>query len=135
MHSRTSLGLGILIGGLVLAVSCSGPSPDAAEEPDGADRSRRYHVRLDVTERKEAANQTLGRALEWWGDHSETVSARPLASGDDSPVAVVWRAPLYRIQIGPFPSRAQADSVLEIARSAFPDAFVSPARARPDRPK
>jgi len=135
MRSRATVGLGALIGALVLAVSCSGPSPDAAEETGAADRSRRYHVRLDMTEQKEAANRTLGRALEWWNAHSEAVSARPLGAADDSPVAVVWRAPLYRIQIGPFPSRAQADSVLEIARSTFPDAFVSPARTGAARPK
>lgn len=132
MYSRASVGLGLLIGGVVLAVSCSGPSP---EETDGAAPSRPYHVRLDVTEKKDAANRTLGRALEWWAENADAVSARPVASDDDSPVAVVWRAPLYRVQIGPFPSRAQADSVLQIAQSTFPDAFVSPARTGSPRRK
>lgn len=134
MHPRSSVGLGILIGGLILGLSCSGPSPDASDAPETADPSRVYHVRLDVTEEKDAADRTLGRALEWWGERSEAIVARPLPTDDGSPVAVVWKAPLYRIQIGPFASRAEADSVLQVARSSFPDAFVSPARRGKDQP-
>lgn len=128
MHSRSSVGLGILVGGLLLGLSCSGPSPDASDASGTTDPSRVYNVRLEVTKEKEAANQTLGRALEWWNERSGAVSAHPLSTDDDSPVTVVWQAPLYRIQVGPFASRAQADSVLAEAQSVFPDAFVSPAR-------
>jgi len=125
MPLRSFVGAGVLIGGLLVAVSCSGPSSvpsDASEEG----RSRVYHVRLDVTKEKKTANRMLGRALEWWNERSETASARPLSSANDSPVSVVWRVPYYRVQIGPFASRTQADSVLQVARSAFPGAFVSP---------
>lgn len=127
MHPRSVIGLGLLIGGVVLGVSCSGPSSTPSEGVEEDRPSRVYHVRLDVTEKKGAANRILGRALEWWEERSNTFSARPLSSAE-SPVAVVWQAPLYRIQIGPFASRSEADSVLQEAQSAFPDAFVSPER-------
>lgn len=123
MRTRTSVGLGLFAVALLIALSCTGPS---STSPDREDRSRVYHVQLDMMEDKARADRTLGRALEWWQRRSDV--PRPLTGSDDSPVRVVWRAPLYRIRIGPFASRAQADSVLQRARSTFPDAFVSPDR-------
>ena len=124
MSLRASVGLGILAVALLLGLSCSGPS--SAPSGETADRSRVYHVQLDMTKEKEAANQILGRALKWWEAHSASVAARPLTEVDASPVTVAWRAPLYRVRIGPFASRAQAESVLETAQSSFPGAFVRP---------
>ena len=124
MPLRASVGLGVLVGALMLGLSCSGPSPSSSEKD--SDRSRVYHVQLDMTKEKEAANQILGRALKWWEAHSASVAARPLTAADASPVTVAWRAPLYRVRIGPFASRTQAESVLETAQSAFPGAFVRP---------
>jgi hypothetical protein len=80
-----------------------------------------------MTREKEAANQILGRALTWWEARAGTAVPRSLAAPGESSVTVAWRAPLYRIRVGPFASRAQADSVLRVAQSAFPGAFVRPA--------
>ena len=124
MSLRASVGLGVLAGALLLGLSCSGPSP--APSGETTDPSRVYHVQLDMTKEKETANQILGRALTWWEAHAASVAARPLTAADASPVTVAWRAPLYRVRIGPFASRDQAESVLQTAQSAFPGAFVRP---------
>jgi len=135
MPVRFSFGLGLLAGLLLLGLSCSGPSPEAPASSEAAtDRSRAYHVQLDMTKEKEAANRILGQALQWWDAHEGAWSAPPLTPPDASPVTVAWRAPLYRIRLGPFATRAQADSVLAAAQSAFPGAFVRPARTAPARP-
>lgn len=128
MCSRIFTGWGLFIGGVLLAISCTGPSPDATESDVEDERSRVYHVQLDMTEEKAEANQTLGRALEWWDEQSSSEVPRPLAPSEDSVVNIAWQAPLYRVRLGPFASRAQADSVLHAAQSAFPDAFVRPER-------
>jgi cell division septation protein DedD len=133
MPFRVSLGKGVLVGLVLLGLSCSGPSPDESPPETRPDRSRGYHVQLDMTKKKENANQILGRALQWWKTHSEGVDVRPSTASSSSPVTVVWRAPLYRVRIGPFSTKAEADSVLHAAQSAFPGAFVRPARS-PTRP-
>jgi cell division septation protein DedD len=124
MPLRSSLVIGILVGTLLLGLSCSGPAPDPARETE----SRRYLVQLDRADDKTVANRTLGRALQWWKTHADAVEPRPRTDSSDSPVTVIWRAPLYRVRLGPFASRAAADSVLQQARSAFPNAFVHPER-------
>lgn len=135
MPVRVSFGLGLLAGLLLLGLSCSGPSPEAPASPEATgDRSRAYHVQLDMTKEKEAANRILGQALQWWETHEGAWSVRPLTAPGESPVTVAWRAPLYRIRLGPFPTRAQADSVLAVAQSAFPGAFVRPAGNDSARP-
>jgi hypothetical protein len=127
---RLFIGLGLLVGGVLLGLSCTGPAPDAPET--AGTESRLYHVQLYRTRQKAKANRMLGRALAWWEEQDGTVGPRPLTT-DAPPVDVAWRAPLYRVRLGPFASRQAADSVLAAARSSFPDAFVRPERvsARP----
>ena len=129
MPLRVSIGLGVLVGVLFLGMSCSGPSAgDGAPSGETSSESARaYHVQLDMTREKETADRILGRALRWWEARAEGEGLDPVTGSEESLVTVAWRAPLYRIRIGPFASRAQADSVLRTARSTFPGAFVRPA--------
>lgn len=117
---------GPIIGGVLLGLSCSGPAPDAT--PTAETDARVYHVQLEETKQKAEANRMIGRVLEWWEKQAATVGPRPLET-ESSPVSVAWRAPLYRVRLGPFASRAEADSVLAVAQRTFPDAFVRPERA------
>jgi hypothetical protein len=50
------------------------------------------------------------------------------AQASDVAVSIKWRAPFYRVRIGPFATEQQAETVLEEAHSTFPDAFVAPDR-------
>lgn len=112
-------------GGVVLLGSaCSGPTAEQAPSPQTPSA---YQVQLRMTERKAAAERALGTALEWW--ERSAASLPSPQSTDGSPVRIEWRAPLYRVRLGPFASREDADAVLEAAREAFPDAFVVPARS------
>jgi len=128
MPLRSSIGLGMLVAALLLGLSCSGPAPSTSKKEE---TSRPYHVQLDRIEDKDTANRILGEALTWWKANASAVEPRPMTGSTGSPVTVVWRAPLYRIRIGPFASRAEADSVLRLAQPSFPDAFVHPARRSP----
>jgi len=80
---------------------------------------------------KAQADRVLSDALDWWQAHASSLKPEPLnrASSDDrAPVAIAWKAPLYRVRLGPFASRAQAEDVLAAARSSFPEAFIAPDR-------
>lgn len=123
---RSLVGPGLLIGGVLLGLSCSGPAPDVT--PTAETDARVYHVQLDETQQKAEADRMVGRVLEWWEKQAATVGPRPVETAS-SPVSVAWRAPLYRVRLGPFASRAGADSVLAAAQRTFPGAFVRPERA------
>jgi cell division septation protein DedD len=117
---------------VALAAGCAGPTPEQegasgpTEEP-----ARVYHVQLDMTKDKETANQYLSKAIAWWGRQPSERLPAPAGRADDSAVQVVWQAPLYRIRLGPFPSRSAAKQVLSAARSAYPGAFIVPEQRRP----
>lgn len=119
--------VGLFGGSLLFGLSCTGPAPDqggAANEP-----ARVYHVQLNQTKEKEAANRDLARAIAWWDDRASTSLPTPRTDGQgESPVQVMWRAPFYRVRLGPFESRSAASKVLTEARSAFPKAFIAPER-------
>jgi hypothetical protein len=93
-----------------------------------------YHVQLDMTRDKETANQYLSKAIAWWGRQpSERLPGpmTPAGGSDDSAVQIVWKAPLYRIRLGPFSSRSAAQKVLSAAEVAYSGAFIVPEQRRP----
>jgi hypothetical protein len=90
-----------------------------------------YHVQLNQTKEKEAANQDLAQAIAWWDDQSTAALPTPRTDGKaDPPIHVMWQAPFYRIRLGPFESRAAAKEVLTTARRSFPKAFIAPGDRR-----
>ena len=115
--------------GAALLGGCSGSSPSA--DPSAPDAETRvYHVQLQLTEDKDQAEAILSRGLQWWSRQPSS-SRPPLvqeASSSDGAVSIKWKAPLYRVRIGPFATEQQAQTVLQKAHSAFPEAFVAPDR-------
>lgn len=122
------IGLELFLGALLLG-ACSAPGP-ASDPTNPESGTRVYHVQLQLTEDKDRAVQTLNQALRWW--EQQPASERPpLVRGvqsSETPATIKWKAPLYRVRLGPFASEQQAETVLEAARSAFPEAFVAPDR-------
>ena len=127
--------LGILVGvwtcGLLLG-ACSGPPPASTGRSSEEEPSPRvYHVQLRLTEDKTRAAQTLGRAEQWWREQPPA-DRPPLAEGprsSETPVTIAWKAPFYRVRLGPFATETRAEAVLDAARPTFPDAFIAPDRA------
>lgn len=128
----------VLVFGLLLSggglLACTGPastrSPGSTTPEAG---TRIYHVQLQLTDEKERAVEILGRGERWWEKQPASVRP-PLVEGtqsSDTPVHIEWKAPFYRVRLGPFATEQQAERVLDAARSAFPDAFVAPDRIDP----
>lgn len=121
------------LGGLLL--SCSGPTPDSSGPTSGEQAEDRvFHVQLQMSDDKEQAAAVLGRAQQWWetqssAEHPSLVEDLPSA---DPPVRMIWKAPFYRVRLGPFATEEQAETVLNAARASFSDAFVVP--DRPETP-
>lgn len=128
---RSSIGIGGLVLGLLLGLSCSGPAPERSGPAADDEPKRLYHVQLEMTEDKATADQVLGKALSWWEDRASSLDPQPVNLTEDttdSPVRVVWQPPLYRVRLGPFASRSEAEAVLDAAHPTFPDAFIAPER-------
>lgn len=126
IHAFRGATAGLLVGGLLLA--CSGPAPNDPGTASGPDAGPRvYHVQLQFTDDKDDAAALLGRAQQWWreqppGEHPSRVEGLRTS---DQPVTIVWKAPFYRVRLGPFATETQAKRVLDAARPTFPDAFVA----------
>ncbi|MFP4227593.1 MAG: SPOR domain-containing protein [Salinivenus sp.] len=113
---------------LLLAVgACSGLRSTGSED----ETTRVYRVQLRMTEDKAEAEQALGTAMEWWTDTAPGDLPDPLETAEASPVEIAYRTPLYRVRLGPFASRDDAEAVLAAAQEAYPEAFIVPDERTP----
>lgn len=118
------LSVGVVVGCTTLRVG------EDTEDSEPETRTHVYHVQLQMTDEKEAAAQVLGRAEAWW-EKQPSSDRPPLVRGvpsSEKVVSIHWKPPLYRVRLGPFATRQQAEAVLRDARLTFPDAFVAPDR-------
>lgn len=119
----------VLGGGL----ACSGPQatqdggrPEPGAAPEGREVERVYRVQIGLFDDKSAAEQTVREAVEWWTSVPRADQPAPLRDADTLPVDVYWKAPYYRVRIGPFSARDRAERMLDVTQRRFPDAFIAP---------
>jgi len=130
MTTRRLLGINILLGALLLGISCAGPSTSRTEN-ENPSPNRVFHVQLHMTRDQAEAEARRRTARAWWSDWASSASAPARVQPGTAPVDIKWRAPLYRVRVGAFATRAEAQTVLEAARERFPDAFIAPERTGP----
>ena len=105
--------------GRVVVPGGSASAPEASEpvpvEVDG------YRVQVFTSASRDAAESLRDQAVRWWE------GAQP--GGSRSVEAVVsYRQPYYRVQLGAFATRPEADAALALVRRQYPEAFVVPDR-------
>ena len=84
-----------------------------------------FRIQILTTADKGAADDQIEEALSWW--QSMPASQRPAALADNElDVDVMWRSPYYRVRMGNFTSRAEAQKVLPTIKKRFGDAFIVP---------
>ncbi|WP_179862281.1 SPOR domain-containing protein [Longibacter salinarum] len=102
-----------------------------SEEESGGDVTeaepprRTYHVQVRTVEEKTAADRTVSDVVAWFEALPDADRPDPLSGVGNVPVDVRWKAPFYRVRIGPFSSRDAATAVLDALKSDFPDAFIA----------
>ncbi len=120
--------LGAWIGALLLMVSCM-PAHVASDSPRDADTrerlSKTYHVQVRTVEAKSEADQAVSEVMTWFDDLDRDERPLPLSRVSTVPVDVRWKAPFYRVRVGPFTSKEAAESVLQSVQRRFPDAFIA----------
>lgn len=154
-HPAPSLLVATLL--LMLAAGCSGPQetsepspspepeerlpqpaddeeeapPEEVEEPAEPVATTRtlqgFRVQIGMTEDQEQADQRYEEALAWW----RQIPARrrpPYMRNERPPLEIDWQAPLYRVRMGAFATRQEAQQALDLIRQQFSDAFIVPDR-------
>lgn len=120
--------------GLSLFAACSGPSSTTGEEPtpgEGAPETRTvegFRIQIYTTSEKDEADEKTEEALSWWQEVPGRQRPPRLASEDELFLDVAWRAPYYRVRLGRFTSRPEAQDALAFVKERFPEAFIVPDR-------
>lgn len=94
----------------------------AANTPSSEPQPRQvdgYRIQVFSSPNRDAAERVRTDAVAWW--EGARSSANAPASMD---VSVGYLQPYYRVRMGSFEFREQADRALAIVRQRFPEAFV-----------
>lgn len=117
----------------LLFAACSGPRAEApgGESPREEERApvtrtvQGFRIQIFTSPDRAEANDVLSEALAWY--RSLPRSQRPAyLGGDELSADVKWRQPYYRVRVGDFATRGEADAALNRVRSRFPEAFIVP---------
>ena len=98
------------------------PEPD---EPEGHVTVQGFRIQLFSSDNKPAADRVYEDAVRWWSVRSGSPEASEAFEFGFQP-AVVYSRPYYRVRIGAFRSRSEAESALEIIRAQYSEAFIVP---------
>ena len=82
-----------------------------------------YRVQVFSSDSPDAAEGVRSQAAAWWRDVRGTAGA----PADLTP-EVAYQRPYYRVRLGAFEFRNDAEQALAFVRSRFPEAFVVPDR-------
>ena len=128
---QLSARLGLWVGALLLTVSCmpahvaSDPPRDATTREPRERPSKTYHVQVRTVEEKSEADKAVSEVMTWFDALERNERPLPLSRVSTVPVDVRWKAPFYRVRVGPFTSKEAAESVLQSIQRRFPDAFIA----------
>jgi len=122
-HAYVVLTLALLLSLSVLAASCTGPG--TTSEPEREAPRQVYRIQVHMTPEQDEAEQVAEQVRTWW--QALPTGERPAALADVGlRPEVMWEQPYYRVRIGRFPSRSNAEPALSAVRAAFGDAFLVP---------
>jgi hypothetical protein len=94
--------------------------------PDGSGGERvvdGYRVQIFSSDSRDAAEGVRTQAEGWW----RSVQSQSGAPDDLSPT-VAYLQPYYRVRVGGFEFRDEAEAALPFVRARFPEAFIVPDR-------
>lgn len=91
------------------------PAEPTAQQVDG------YRVQVFTSSNRDTAERVRGEAVQWW----EGAQSAPNAP-ESMEVIVGYQQPYYRVRMGAFASRTEADQALSLVRRRYPEAFIVP---------
>jgi hypothetical protein len=94
-------------------------------EVEGPRTVQGYRVQVFSSADKAAADDVRDEASGWWrivGDDPDAAAAFPAGLRAD----VEYNQPYYRVRLGAFEYRPEAEAALRVIQRRFPDAFIVP---------
>jgi hypothetical protein len=94
-------------------------------EVEGPRTVQGYRVQVFSSAEKAAADDVLDEAAGWWRvvrDDPDASAAFP----NGLPADVEYHQPYYRVRLGAFEYRPEAETALRVIQRRFPDAFIVP---------
>lgn len=96
------------------------PPPPPPQEPR-SQQVEGYRVQIFTSSSRDAAEDVREGADRWWAS-----AQRQVGAPRSMETMVAYLQPYYRVRIGGFERREDADGALEFVRRQFPEAFVVP---------
>lgn len=143
MHPNRTISLSAAVLACALLAACSttrdprrpapadrsGTEAPAEREPETREPVTRtvqgFRIQILTTPEKDAADAYVEEALSWWRNLSP--AERPPYLGEGSlDVDVKWKQPYYRVHLGAFATRAEAERALQVVSETFQEAFIVP---------
>ncbi|GAB5518765.1 MAG: SPOR domain-containing protein [Rhodothermales bacterium] len=91
-----------------------------------------YRIQVFSSQSKQQADQIWGEAVAWWRN-LPTPDQPDGYNPDGLDAEVVYMQPYYRVRLGNFTSRAQAQQLLTLLRARFDRALIVPDRVTVQR--
>ena len=82
-----------------------------------------YRIQIFSTQEKRAAEEVLSSATDWWEQAQE--GAPDTLTNEDLSAVIEYRQPYYRVRVGAFAERQQAERALNFVKEEYPDAFIT----------
>ncbi len=124
----------VFLGTSLMLTSCSGTREATREEPRTAEPAGRpeapttrtvqgFRIQILTTSEKGDATQEAEKAATWW---KSLPASEKQKNVNASPVDINWRAPYYRVRMGNFATRNEAQRALSLLARQYPDALIVP---------
>ncbi len=84
-----------------------------------------YRIQIFQTQDKRTADREIEQVTDWWRSE-KAVSASDLFKSRQPPVYIFYRQPYYRIRLGDFQTREQAQKMLRALQERYPAAAIVP---------
>ncbi len=87
-----------------------------------------FRIQILSTQDREEADQVAAQAVAWWQQLAAEGALEDVYPGPEStpPVYQDFRAPYYRVRVGNFVLRAQAERMLPVVEDRYASAFIAP---------
>ena len=93
----------------------------------GADQDG-FRIQVHSTQEMIESDRFVAEVVNWWQSMREEGELSD--DGSAAPVYQDFRAPYYRIRLGNFLTRENADGLLKLVEQRYPNAFIVPSRVR-----